>query len=92
LRVDPPYVFEHTFGGSPDSIERWELRRDGDGCVLLLTHTEPVGFAASDAPRDLAGWHMLLDLLGHALDGRPVEWSLRRWEEHRDRYAANTSR
>lgn len=88
LRVEPPFVFEHTFGGAPTSIARWELQPDGDGCMLVLTHTEPVGFAAADAPRDLAGWHALLELLGRALDGRPVVWSRRRWEQHRDRYAA----
>lgn len=88
LRVEPPFVFEHTFGGDPTSIARWELQPDGDGCRLTLTHTEPPGFAAGDAPRDLGGWHTLLDLLGHSLDGRPVPWTMRRWQQHRDRYAA----
>lgn len=88
LRVEPPYVFEHTFGGDPSSIVRWELHPDADGCVLRLTHTEPPGFPAADAPRDLAGWHVLLELLGHALDGHPIAWPRDRWEQHRDRYVA----
>jgi uncharacterized protein YndB with AHSA1/START domain len=88
LRVEAPVLFEHTFGGDPGSIARWELQREGDGCRLLLTHTEPPGFAPADAPRDLSGWHTLLELLGHALDGAPVPWRKDRWEEHRDRYAA----
>jgi uncharacterized protein YndB with AHSA1/START domain len=86
LRVERPLVFEHTFG-DPDSIVRWELQRDGDGCRLLLTHAEPVGFPATDGPRDLSGWHYLLDRLARALDGQaPGEWQAREWEQHRDRY------
>jgi uncharacterized protein YndB with AHSA1/START domain len=87
LRVEPPRLFEHTFG-APDSVVRWELQPAGDGCLLRLTHTEPAGFPAGDAPRDLAGWHTLLEQLELTLDGRPFQWSLRRWEQHRDRYAA----
>ena len=88
LRVDPPRVFEHTFGGDPDSIARWELEPDAHGCRLLLTHTEPPAFDAVDAPRDLGGWHTLFDLMERSLAGEPVEWTARHWEEHRDRYAA----
>jgi len=33
---------------------------------------------------------MSLERLGHALDGRPVEWSWPRWQERCDRYAAKT--
>lgn len=88
LRVERPVLFEHTFGGDPGSIARWELRRDGDGTRLTLTHTEPPGFDVANGPRDLAGWHTLLDLLGSALDGKPMPWLKERWEEHRDHYAA----
>lgn len=88
LCVDPPVLFEHTFGGDAGSIARWELRRDGDGTRLTLLHTEPPGFDLADRPRDLAGWHTLLDLLGSALDRKPMPWLKERWEEHRDHYAA----
>jgi uncharacterized protein YndB with AHSA1/START domain len=87
LRVEAPRTFEHTFG-APDSIVRWELEPDGDATRLRLRHTEPVEFAPFEAgPRDLAGWHTLLDLLEHALDGAPVPWSKERWEATRDEYA-----
>ncbi|HKA93856.1 MAG TPA: SRPBCC family protein [Acidimicrobiia bacterium] len=89
LRVEPPVLFEHTFGGDPGSVARWELRRDGEGTRLTLTHTEPPGFDVANGPRDLAGWHTLLDLLGSALDGKPMPWLRERWEEHRSRYAAD---
>jgi uncharacterized protein YndB with AHSA1/START domain len=91
LRVEPPLVFEHTFEGDTDSVVRWELQPDGDGCRLFLTHTVPAGRAVADAAGYLSGWHMCLELLGHALDGAPVPWRKSRWEEHRDRYAAKSS-
>ncbi len=88
LHVEPPAVFEHTFGGSPDSVVRWELRDDGDACRLTLIHTEPPGFPAGDAPRDLAGWHSLLELIEQALDGNPGTWRRERWQDLRAQYAA----
>jgi uncharacterized protein YndB with AHSA1/START domain len=91
LRVEPLRVFEHTFHGAP-SVVRWELRPDGDGCLLVLTHTQRGPAVAAEAARTLAGWHELLDLLGQALDGRPVEWSRRAWEQLRDAYAARLGR
>jgi uncharacterized protein YndB with AHSA1/START domain len=92
LRVEPPRVYEHTFGGQPDSIVRWELHPDTDGCRLVLTHTMPPGAPPAEAPHTLAGWHALLERLGGVLDGRPGVWSRREWEELRDRYAANLDR
>jgi uncharacterized protein YndB with AHSA1/START domain len=88
LRVEPPFLFEHTFGSDPGSIARWELQPDGDGCRLTLTHTEPPGFERVDAPRDLAGWHTVLDRLAGVVDDRPVPWAKEHWEGHRDHYAA----
>ena len=88
LRVEPPSLLEHTFGGDPGSIARWELQRDADGTRLTLTHTEPPGFDFANRPRDLAGWHQLLDQLGGALDGKPFAWRKERWEQLRDHYAA----
>ena len=88
LRVEPPLLFEHTFGGDATSIARWELQRDGDGCRLTLTHTEPPGFDVKDAPRDLSGWHTLLELLALVLDGTPAPWTMERSKGHRDRYEA----
>ncbi|HMF05326.1 MAG TPA: SRPBCC family protein [Acidimicrobiia bacterium] len=88
LRVDPPFLFEHTFGSDPRSIARWELQRDGEGTRLTLTHTEPPGFEAVNAPRDLAGWHTVLDRLASVVNGRRVPWATEQWERHRDRYAA----
>lgn len=91
LRVEPPHLFEHTFHGA-GSLVRWELRPDGDGCVLVLTHTLPGIVPAEQLPLHLAGWHELLELLGRALDGRPAAWSRREWDGYRDMYAARLGR
>jgi uncharacterized protein YndB with AHSA1/START domain len=88
LRVEPPFLFEHTFGSDPGSIARWELQRDGEGTRLTLTHTEPPGFEHGNAPRDLAGWHTVLDRLAGVVDNAPVRWAKEHWEGYRDHYAA----
>jgi uncharacterized protein YndB with AHSA1/START domain len=88
LRVEAPYVLEHTFGSDPTSVVRWELESDGDGCLLRLTHTEPSGFQDENSPRDLAGWHALLEQMERLLDGAMKPFSLERWQEFKDGYAA----
>ena len=75
---------------------RWQLREDGDGCVLTFTNETP-------APEDmltivLAGWHIHLDHLADALAGHPVNWPTwrrdywNRWEELRAGYAEEVGR
>jgi uncharacterized protein YndB with AHSA1/START domain len=86
LRIDPMTRFEHTFGGSADSVVRWDLRPDGDGCRLTLTHTLVPGPEMGGDARALAGWHTCLERMGQSLDGTPVRWGRARWEEHRARY------
>ena len=88
LRVEPPLLFERTFGGDPGSVARWELQHDADGCRLTLTHTVPQEFDRAHLPRTLAGWHQLLEQLGDALEGAQLAWRKERWEELRDHYAA----
>jgi uncharacterized protein YndB with AHSA1/START domain len=64
LAWDPPHRFEFKWG--PDLL-RFELEPDGDGCVLTLTDIfEEIGKGA----RDAAGWHVCLENLVDALDGR----------------------
>jgi len=88
LRVEPPLLFERTFGGDPGSVARWELQHDADGCRLTLTHTVPQEFDRAHLPRTLAGWHQLLEQLEDALEGTQLAWRKERWEELRDHYAA----
>ncbi|HSJ17292.1 MAG TPA: SRPBCC family protein [Solirubrobacterales bacterium] len=90
--LDPPRVIEYD--ADKMGRMRWELRPEGDGCVLAFTNTiePPEGFSAMQT---LAGWHIHLDHLVDALAGSPVEWStwtedhMGDWERIRDRYEAH---
>jgi uncharacterized protein YndB with AHSA1/START domain len=88
LRVEPPKVFEHTFG-DPASGVRWELVPDGGGSLLRLVHTVPPEFKMSEeGPRTLAGWHAVLERFAQVLDDKPGDWRRERWEGLREEYEA----
>jgi uncharacterized protein YndB with AHSA1/START domain len=78
---DPPSLLEFRWG---DETLRFELRRQGEGCVLTFLNTfDDVGKAA----RDAAGWHACLDQLGYHLAGEEAPWDpSERWRELRPRY------
>jgi uncharacterized protein YndB with AHSA1/START domain len=74
--LDPPRVFAFTQDAGAvlqregDNHLRFELRPDGDGCLLVFTHTfHDRPHAAANA----AGWHACFDALDAVVDGRPVE-------------------
>lgn len=88
LEVEPQKVLVHRFGptrkggggdeGSRGDVDivRWELTPDGDGTLLVLTHT----FAGPpDTARIAAGWHTLLDQLEATLAGTVGPWPAERW-------------
>jgi uncharacterized protein YndB with AHSA1/START domain len=69
VEFEPPRLFAYTWG---ESMLRWELVPDGDGCRLIFTHMlggdEPWGDIVS-APRHAAGWDGCLRQLHAFLDG-----------------------
>jgi uncharacterized protein YndB with AHSA1/START domain len=74
--LDPPRVFAFTQDPSAvlpregENHLRYELRPDGDGCLLVFTH------AFHDRPHaaaNAAGWDACLDALEAVVDGKPVE-------------------
>lgn len=69
LAFDPPRLFEYTWD---DQVLRFELRPEGEGCVLIFTDTmnDREGVDAN-----AAGWHACLDALMALLDGRLLERS-----------------
>ena len=79
--LEPPRVFE--VDTDIHGVLRWELAPDGGVAALTFTVT-------TSAPDDqvllaLSGWHIHLEHLADALDGRPIDWP--RWsEEHRPRW------
>lgn len=87
LTARPFDLFEHTFGGHPDSIVSWRLRPDGDGTHLTLVHRVPQAWA--DARRNvLSGWHHHMEGLDDAARGVRHPWDWDRWFALRDAYAA----
>jgi uncharacterized protein YndB with AHSA1/START domain len=61
--LDPPRLIAYTW--DTDHL-RWELRPDGDGCLLTLTHTFDDRYGAASFA---SGWTGCLDILDLRLDG-----------------------
>jgi uncharacterized protein YndB with AHSA1/START domain len=74
--LDPPRVLAFTQDAGAvveregDNHLRFELRPDGDGCLLVFTHTfDDRPHAAANA----AGWDACFDALEMVVDGKPAE-------------------
>jgi uncharacterized protein YndB with AHSA1/START domain len=50
---------------------RFELSEESNGCLLRLI--EKIHTLTDHTPRDLAGWHVCLDVIQALLDGRAIE-------------------
>jgi uncharacterized protein YndB with AHSA1/START domain len=91
-RWEPPRVLE--LDTDIHGRLRWELAPDGDGATRLTFTVEHATLPAEYVTKVRAGWHIHLDHLAAALDGRPVDWSrwneehLPRWKGIEARYAA----
>jgi len=81
LELDPPRLFGFTWA---EDVLRFELRPDGDGCLLLFSHTfDERPSAASFA----AGWTICLTGLLSMLAGEePAEDALASWPGLHERY------
>jgi uncharacterized protein YndB with AHSA1/START domain len=78
--LDPPRLLE--IAGEPHGTLRFELAEDGPATALVFTVTRP---APEGTDMVLPGWHIHLEHLADALDGRPVDWP--RWDrDHRPRW------
>ncbi|MCO5995130.1 SRPBCC family protein [Actinoallomurus rhizosphaericola] len=79
--LDPPHVLAFTWYEDP---LRWELRPDGEGCLLVFTHT------FTDRPMAgsfATGWEACLSALGSALAGAPTRPAPEDYPERHDAYA-----
>jgi uncharacterized protein YndB with AHSA1/START domain len=83
--VSAPNLLEFIWNspGAENTVVRWVLQPEGEGCRLVLTHTLAV---PDPLPSMLAGWHVHLDILSTALIGQPIAWPWQRWEELHERY------
>jgi len=72
---DPPRALAWVWTiGERDTLVRFDLRPDGDGCELTLTHSN----LSLDGARDggvRAGWHAHLEGLPAAMEGRATPWA-----------------
>ncbi|THD62410.1 SRPBCC family protein [Phenylobacterium sp.] len=60
--------------GERETLVRFDLSPDGDGCALTLTHSG----LSLDGARDggvRRGWHAHLEALPDAMDGRATPWA-----------------
>lgn len=80
LELTDEAVLEYTWG---EDIVRFELSKESEGCNLVLI--EKINKLTDHTPRDLAGWHVCLDVIEKLLDGKTIhsrneEWQ--KWYEH----------
>jgi uncharacterized protein YndB with AHSA1/START domain len=81
---EPPRLLAGSWYG--DEL-RFELRPDGEGCVLVFTHAFD---DRNKAARDAAGWDRCFVRLEALLRGEPMseKESLEGWSDVHERYAA----
>jgi len=88
LELKPLKVFEYMWG--EDQV-RFELYPEADGsCRLVLI--EKIHKLTDHSPKDLAGWHVCLDVLAAVLDDREAKPHGEQWEKRYAEYAPIVSR
>ncbi|MED3654373.1 SRPBCC family protein [Heyndrickxia sporothermodurans] len=80
-------VLEFTW--AEDKV-RFELYKENDGCLLILNET--INKMTNHTPKDLAGWHVCLDVISALLDGRTIESRKEEWEKWYEKYIQLTER
>ncbi|RAV00223.1 SRPBCC family protein [Paenibacillus sp. YN15] len=75
-------VLEYTWG--EDQV-RFELFPEADGCRLVLI--EKINKLTSHTPKDLAGWHVCLDVIKALLDEQTLDSRENEWEKWYKEYA-----
>jgi uncharacterized protein YndB with AHSA1/START domain len=70
--LEPERLIEYTWlenYGMPQSLLRWELVPQGDGCRLKLTHSFPPGCKMENLVAFLGGWEAFLNVMPRGADG-----------------------
>lgn len=81
LELKPLALLAYTW--AEDQV-RFELDETSEGCRLELV--EHITRITDHTPRDLAGWHVCLDVIAALLDGREIESRKAAWEEKYEQY------
>ena len=74
-------VLEYTWA---DDKVRFELTPEPNGCKFLLIET--LTKLTEHTPRDLAGWHVCLDVIGVLLNGNQMDNRKELWEPLHEQY------
>jgi uncharacterized protein YndB with AHSA1/START domain len=81
LELKTNSVLEYTWG---EDIVRFELKQEREGCCLYLI--EKMNTITNHTPKDLAGWHVCLEVINALLDGRTIESRKDEWEKWYEKY------
>lgn len=76
-------VLEYTWG---EDTVRFELTAEQEGCRLVLI--EKVKQVTAHTPKDLAGWHVCLDVVQALLNGESIHFRKQQWETWYEKYVA----
>lgn len=79
-------ILEFTWGDenvTKDSV-RFELTPHENGCELFLI--EKISEITDHTPRDLAGWHICLDVIERLMEGKSVDNRMAEWEKVYPKY------
>ncbi|WP_405082849.1 SRPBCC family protein [Paenibacillus chitinolyticus] len=82
LEVKLCSVLEYTWG---EDRVRFELYPESEGCRLVLT--EKLQAITAHTPKDLAGWHVCLEVIRLLLDGEEIPSRKKEWEAWYEKYS-----
>lgn len=77
-------VLEYTWGEDLVRFELLPLEPHAEGCRLLLI--EKLNKITDHTPKDLAGWHVCLEVIEVLLDGRVLDERDEAWKSRYERY------
>lgn len=81
LAVEENALLEYTWGA--DSV-RFELSPKKEGSQLIFT--EVIQEVSDHTPKDLAGWHLCIDVLAALMEGQPADFREKEWEKRYEEY------
>ncbi len=74
-------VLEYMWG---EDVVRFELYPESEGCLLVLI--EKIKLMTNHTSKDLAGWHVCLDVIRALLDGKTIESRKEEWDKWHEKY------